>query len=231
MYGGINIVKKVFVFFCTFFILYFSYIIFAQSNGSILTATYSIGSNGDQVKEIQSRLQKWGYYNGSVDGIYGYKTSVAVKDFQSKNGLSVDGIVGSSTLEALGIMDTNSSSKSYLGSRNETLLSQLITGEARGEPYIGQVAVGGVVLNRINDPRFPPTIPGVIYQQGAFTAVDDGQINLSPTDSSIKAARDSLNGWDPSGGAVYYFNPATATSKWIWSRTQIKTIGKHIFCK
>ena len=141
-----------------------------------------------------------------------------------------DGVAGTKTLAALGISTAKAQSQSF-GSQNEYLLARLITGEARGEPYIGKVAIGGVVLNRMRDPRFPKTIPGIIYQPGAFTAVVDGQINLPPDESCVKAARDALNGWDPSGGAVYYYNPKTATNKWIWSRPVIKVIGDHKFCK
>lgn len=111
------------------------------------------------------------------------------------------------------------------------LIARAINGEARGEPYEGQVAVGAVILNRVKSSKFPNTIAGVIYQSGAFTAVSDGQINVPIASNStvVKAAQDALNGWDPTGGAIYYFNPNTATNKWIWSRPQIKTIGNHIF--
>ena len=192
--------------------------------------SYRWGSRGSTVIEIQRRLKNWGYYTGYVDGIYGYKTYIAVKDFQRKNGLYPDGITGSRTLAALGINASTSSSTSA-GTQNQYLLGRCITGEARGEPYIGQVAVGGVILNRTRDPRFPSTVAGVIYQPGAFTAVSDGQINVPPAEACLKAAGDSLNGWDPSGGAIYYYNPAKTTNKWIWSRPVIKTIGNHVFCK
>lgn len=212
--------------------LIFSYtsanIIFPFLN-SVGAATYAWGSRGTVVSEIQRKLKAWGYYKSSVDGIYGYNTYKAVRYFQSKNGLKVDGAAGDRTLAALGINPKSSSSAS--GNQDAALLARLINGEARGEPYEGQVAVGAVILNRVRDPRFPNTIAGVIYQPGAFTAVVDGQINAVIAQSSINAARDALNGWDPSGGAVYYFNPATATSKWIWSRPLIKIIGDHRFCK
>jgi len=188
------------------------------------------GSRGQEVIEIQTRLSRWGYYKGAIDGIYGYQTYNAVRLFQSKNGLKVDGIAGPETLAALGIATGGTSSGGY-STKDVNLLAHLIHGEARGEPYIGKVAVGAVVLNRTRDSRFPKTIAGVIYQPGAFDAVSDGQINLEPDSSSYKAARDALNGWDPSGGAIYYFNPSTATSKWIWSRPIITQIGKHVFCK
>lgn len=190
------------------------------------------GSTGDEVINIQVKLKNWGYYDDVVDGVYGYKTYKAVRYFQYKNGLNDDGIAGTETLSALGL-STGSAVETYSSNsnRNVDLLGHLVEGEARGEPYVGQVAVAAAVLNRTRDSRFPKTIAGVIYQPGAFTAVDDGQINLEPSKSSINAARDALNGWDPSGGAVYYFNPATATSSWIWSRQQIMQIGKHIFAR
>ena len=192
------------------------------------------GSTGQEVKNIQYNLRKWHYYDGAVDGIYGYKTYTAVRKFQYKNGLKVDGIAGPETLSALGLATgvvKSTTTSASADNRNLDLLARLVHGEARGEPYIGQVAVAAVVLNRTRDSRFPSTIAGVIYQPGAFDAVADGQINLEPNSQSFKAAKDALNGWDPSGGAVYYYNPATATSKWIWTRQIIKVIGKHNFAK
>lgn len=190
------------------------------------------GSTGQEVKEIQTKLKNWGYYKGNVDGIYGTKTFNAVKKFQSKNGLTVDGIAGKKTLVALGITSSdNSSGGSNSNNTDLNLLSKLVYGEARGEPYKGMVAVAATVLNRVADSRFPNTIAGVIYQSGAYTCVSDGQINLEPNSQAKKAAQDAINGWDPTSGCIYYFNPNTATSKWIWSRPQVMTIGKHIFCK
>ncbi|HHU89584.1 MAG TPA: spore cortex-lytic enzyme [Clostridiaceae bacterium] len=185
------------------------------------------GSSGKEVVEIQKRLKAWGYYRGAIDGKYGYQTYQAVRYFQSKNGLKVDGIAGKQTLYALGLP----TGVSTTANSNIDLLARLIHGEARGEPYEGMVAVGAVVLNRVADSRFPNTIAGVIYQKGAFDVVTDGQINLPPNDTAYKAARDALNGWDPSYGCIYYFNPATATSKWIWSRPLVVKIGNHNFCK
>lgn len=198
-----------------------------------VNALSKYGSRGEEVRTIQTKLKRWGYYNGNVDGIYGSQTLAAVKLFQKKNGLVVDGIAGKKTLEAMGIFSSSSSSSSS-GSTNSSdlnLLSRLVYGEARGEPYSGQVAVAAVVLNRVKSSSFPNTISGVIYQKGAFNVVDDGQINLTPNDTAKKAAQDALNGWDPSYGAIYYFNPSTATNKWIWSRPMTVTIGKHRFCK
>ena len=191
------------------------------------------GSRGDEVRQIQTKLKRWGYYNGNIDGIFGSQTLEAVKYFQRKNGLTVDGIAGPATLKAMGIYNSSnsSSSSSSSNSSNVNLLARLIYGEARGEPYTGQVAVGAVVMNRVKSSSFPNTISGVIYQSGAFDAVRDGQINLSPNSTAIKAAQDAINGWDPSYGAVYYFNPSTATNKWIWSRPMTVTIGRHRFCK
>lgn len=192
------------------------------------------GSRGEEVRTIQTKLKRWGYYKGNVDGIYGSQTLAAVKLFQKKNGLTVDGIAGKKTLEAMGIFSNSSSGSSNSGTSNSNdlnLLSKLVYGEARGEPYSGQVAVAAVVLNRVKNSSFPNTISGVIYQKGAFDVVSDGQINLTPDSTAKKAAQDALNGWDPSYGAIYYFNPSTATNKWIWSRPLTVTIGKHRFCK
>lgn len=189
--------------------------------------TYKRGSSGSVVSEIQTKLKNWGYYSYTVDGIYGSRTEEAVKLFQKKNGLTVDGMAGPATLKALGI--TSSSTQSST-SGDVYLLARLISAEARGEPYSGQVAVGAVVLNRVKHPSFPNTISGVIYQSGAFSCLQDGQFNQPVADSAYRAAQDALNGSDPSGGAIYYFNPSTATSSWIWSRPLITVIGKHRFC-
>ena len=189
------------------------------------------GSRGEEVKQIQTKLKRWGYYDGSIDGIYGTKTLNAVKSFQKKNGLTVDGIAGNKTLSAMGITSSGNSTQTTNNSSNVNLLAHLIYGEARGESYTGQVAVGAVIMNRVKSSLFPNTISGVIYQKGAFDAVSDGQINMTPDTTAKKAAQDAINGWDPSYGAIYYFNPATATNKWIWSRPVTVVIGKHRFCK
>lgn len=194
-------------------------------------ALSKIGSTGQEVTNIQSRLRAWGYYSGSVDGIYGSGTAEAVKAFQRKNGLTPDGIAGPATLTKIGLPTGSSTSSTSSYNSNVTLLARVINGEARGESYEGQVAVGAVVLNRVRHSSFPNTIAGVVYQPGAFTAVDDGQINAAVEDSCYKAARDALNGWDPTGGAIYYYNPRTATNQWIRTRPIIKQIGKHVFCK
>ncbi len=200
-----------------------------------VTALSKMGSRGTEVRNIQTRLKKWGYYNGAVDGIYGTATKNAVILFQKKNGLTPDGIAGKKTLEKIGLPTGSSSSTSQgvsgYSNSEYNLLARIISAEARGEPYMGQVAVGAVVLNRVEHPSFPSTITGVIYQKGAFSCLTDGQFDKAVSDSAYKAARDALNGMDPSGGAIYYFNPSTATSSWIWSRPHIITIGKHRFCK
>ena len=191
---------------------------------------YKKGASGQTVKEIQSKLRDWGYYRGPVDGIYGSKTEEAVKYFQRKNGLNADGQVGNQTLAALGITPTGNAGGGAAQSGDLYLLARLISAEARGEPYIGQVAVGAVVLNRIDHPSFPNSLSGVIYQPDAFTCMYDGQFDQPISESAYRAAQEALNGYDPSYGAIYYFNPSTATSAWIWSRPLIVTIGKHRFC-
>ena len=197
-------------------------------------ATYGQGSTGETVRTIQTKLKRWGYYDGAVDGVYGSGTVRAVRYFQQKNGLTVDGVAGPATLQALGIYEGGSSGSSSGGGSGQDasldLLARVISAEARGEPYSGQVAVGAVILNRVNHPSFPNTIAGVVYQKGAFTCMVDGQIDQPVAASAYRAARDALNGSDPSGGAIYYFNPATATSSWIWSRPLITVIGSHRFC-
>ena len=185
------------------------------------------GSTGSEVTNIQTRLKSWGYYDGNIDGVYGEKTVEAVKLFQSKNGLIADGVAGEATLEKIGLP----SGESTRNTSDIELLARVINGEARGESYTGQVAVGAVVLNRVRHSSFPNTIAGVVYQKGAFTAVSDGQINYVPTTSCYNAARDAMNGWDPTGGAIYYYNPVTATSQWIRTRPVIIQIGRHLFCK
>ncbi len=180
-------------------------------------------------REVQTRLKKWGYYTGNVDGINGPLTISAVKRFQKKYGLTQDGIVGPLTAAKMGIILSSGSSSSNYNNNDRYLLAKVIYAEARGESYKGQVAIGAVVLNRVEDSRFPNTIAGVIYQPWAFTAVNDGQINLEPDQTAYQAADDALNGWDPTYGSVYYYNPATATSKWIYSTTYVTQIGNHIF--
>ena len=195
-----------------------------MTHAPALAASYSYGSTGSTVRTIQERLSDWGYYTGKVDGIFGRLTRNAVVSFQRRNGLTADGIAGPATLRAIGISESSGSRD-----QNTWLLARIISAEARGEPYEGQVAVGAVVMNRVRHPSFPNTVAGVIYQNGAFTAVTDGQFDQPIADSAWRAAADALNGWDPSGGAIYYYNPAKTSNAWIRTRPVIKTIGSHIF--
>lgn len=195
------------------------------------------GATGGEVKEVQRRLKLWGYYNGALDGVFGAGTKSAVVAFQKKNGLPADGVVGKATYKALGMTNSynvlagqqTSGGVGGFSSSDVYLLARTIYAEGRGEPYTGQVAIGAVVLNRVRDEAFPNTISGVVYQKHAFTAVSDGQINLTPNETAMNAARDAINGWDPSGGALYYYNPAVATSAWIFDRQTVTVIGKHVF--
>ncbi len=192
-------------------------------------ATLTMGQRGERVALVQQRLKQWGYYTGDVDGVFGRGTYNAVVRFQKANGLTADGQVGQRTAAAMGVSLTGTLSASLYRESELSLLARLVSGEARGEPYIGQVAVAAVVLNRVRSDDFPDTISGVIFQPGAFDAVWDGQFDMTPTDSAVRAARDAMNGWDPSGGCTYYYNPSTATSEWIWTRQVQLTIGRHAF--
>ncbi len=196
---------------------------YIQSNIEVAEAALT----SSQTRTVQTKLKRWGYYKGTVDGIYGNQTRKAVRLFQSKNGLAVDGVVGPKTAKAMGITlksDDNTTSNNDL-----YLLAKCIHAEARGESYVGQVAVAAVILNRVKSADFPNTIAGVIYQPWAFTAVNDGQINLEPNQSAYNAARDAMNGWDPTYGALYYYNAKTATNKWIYNKKTTVTIGNHVF--
>jgi N-acetylmuramoyl-L-alanine amidase len=209
-------------------------VIFAVNICLILTvqnasaASYKRGSTGSVVTQIQKKLSAWGYYDGAVDGVYGSRTEAAVRYFQEKNGLTVDGKAGDQTLAAMGITTAGPVQSAAAG--DTALLARLISAAARGDSYEGQVAVGAVVMNRIAHPSFPNTLSGVIYQRGAFSCLNDGQFDQPVAQSAYSAARDAMNGYDPTGGAIYYFNPATATSKWIWSRPLLVVIGSHRFC-
>lgn len=226
--------KRLCALLCTILLLNTLVLGFTQS---ALAASYRQGDSGSAVTTIQTKLKRWGYFDGPVDGIYGSKTTKAVRSFQQKNGLTADGVAGPATLKALGMEQTSQNSgSSQTGSSggnasgDVALLAKVISAEARGEPYDGQVAVGAVILNRIAHPSFPNTLAGVVYEPGAFTCMVDGQIDQPIASSAYQAARDALNGADPSGGAIYYFNPVTATSAWIWSRPLLTVIGKHRFC-
>lgn len=198
------------------------------------------GSRGSDVTLMQKRLKAWGYYRGRVDGIYGGSTFSAVRSFQRKNGLRADGIVGARTWSALGLGYTTAkaparpAAKGVRGVTNKNdlhLVARLIHAEARAEPYVGQVSVAAVLLNRVRNPKFPNSVAGVIYQPLAFESVANGQFNLPPTSQNYKAARDALNGWDPTYGCTFFWNPAKRVSKWIWSRRIIVRYGRHVFGK
>lgn len=198
-------------------------------------AVLKYGSRGDDVVNLQSRLKRWSYYFGSIDGIFGSQTKEAVMYFQRRNGLAVDGMVGPQTAKSLGMTLSSSTSSSGGSSSNASgdlyLLARVVYGEARGEPYKGQVAVAAIVLNRVKSSSFPNSLSGVVYQSGAFSIVADGQINLAPNQTAINAARDAMNGWDPTNGCIYYFNPAKTSNQWMHSRPKVVTIGSHVFCK
>ena len=202
-------------------------------SGAAMAATLRVGSSGEEVKTLQTKLKRWGYYTGSIDGVFGSGTKKAVIAFQKKNGLTPDGIVGPATLKALGMQSSSGSSASSGSNTNGNLylLARLVYGEARGEPYKGQVAVAAVVLNRVKSSKFPNSVSGVIYQSGAFSVVSDGQINLTPDETAIKAARDAMNGYDPTNGCLYYYNPAKTTNKWMLSKPVPLRIGNHAFFK
>lgn len=206
-------------------IVFTLFVVFTQAEA----ATVAWGSKGEQVRLVQEKLKQYGYFKGTVDGIFGKETYDAVVWFQRKNGLAVDGVVGKSTAAGLGITLGGSVAAANYNESETYLLGRLVHGEARGEPYVGKVAVAAVVLNRVRSASFPNTIAGVIYQSGAFDAVADGQINLTPDEDSLRAARDALAGWDPTGGCLYYYNPVTSTNNWIWTREVQLSIGKHNF--
>lgn len=195
-----------------------------------VSALSKIGSRSEEVRQIQTVLKEQGYYEGNVDGIFGTATKRAVANFQRDKGLTVDGIAGVNTLKALGISGANTNSFGGYSSADYDLLARIISAEARGEPYTGQVAVGAVILNRIEHPSFPDTLSGVVYQKGAFSCLNDGQFYEAVSDSAYNAASDAINGLDPSGGAIYYYNPVKSTNKWIFSRKIITVIGNHRFC-
>lgn len=198
--------------------------------GVSVSGLSKVGSRSEEVRAVQESLKNKGYYDYTVDGIFGTRTRSAVISFQKDNGLNPDGIAGEKTLKALGVSGTEGNSYGGYSSSDYELLARIISAEARGEDYLGQAAVGAVILNRIEHPSFPDTLSGVIYQKGAFSCLNDGQFYEPVADSAYGAARDAINGLDPSGGAIYYYNPSTATSKWIFSRPVITTIGNHRFC-
>ncbi len=208
-----------------------SFIIYDDNITNSQTTLSKLGSSGEEVRQIQKKLKSLGFFDGAVDGVYGVKTRSAVRQFQASVGITVDGIAGPKTLLYMGLGSSSGSSGSGYSSSDVYLLAKVIAAEARGESYTGQVAVGAVVLNRVDSSSFPDTIAGVVYQAGAFSAVTDSNWSVAPTVTSRKAAQDALNGWDPSGGALYYYNPTKTSNKWIRTRPVITTIGSHLFCR
>ena len=199
---------------------------------ALAATVLEVGSSGADVTKVQNRLIQYGYMTGTADGKYGEKTRDAVIWFQKRNGLTADGRVGAATAAALGVTLGSSSAttaSTTILSADHRLLAKLVYAEARGETYKGQVAVAAVVLNRVRSSSFPNTISGVIYQTNAFSCVNNGSINNTPDSSCIRAARDAMNGWDPTGGCLYYYNPKTASDNWIRSRTVKTVIGNHSF--
>ncbi|MGN1443139.1 MAG: spore cortex-lytic enzyme [Acutalibacteraceae bacterium] len=223
--------KSLFVIMLAMTVLAVSYNLSASEEGSTVYTLSKLGSRGEEVRKIQTKLKSLGYYKGSVDGIYGTETRNAVKSFQKNCGITVDGIAGPKTLKYLGLGSASTSQSGKYSESDINLLAKLIAAEARGESYTGQVAVGAVVLNRVAHSSFPDTVAGVIYQSGAFSAVTDSNWSISSTAESLKAARDCINGWDPSGGAIYYYNPKKTSNSFMLSRPVIKTIGNHVFCR
>lgn len=206
------------------------YISVTGSYSGSATVLSKVGSRGNEVRQIQNKLKQLGYYKGTVDGIYGNNTKNAVIAFQKNCGLKADGIAGPKTLLYLGLGSGSSGGSSSGFSSNDIyLLAKVIEAEARGETYTGQVAVGAVILNRVEHSSFPDSIPGVVYQSGAFDCVYDSNWAVEPSPTSKKAARDAINGWDPTGGAIYYYNPAKTSNQWIRSRTVVTVIGRHYF--
>ncbi len=201
------------------------------SSDSAISALSKLGSRGEEVRRVQKKLKELGYYKGSVDGIYGSATQKAVKAFQKNCGITADGIAGPKTLKFLGLGSSSTSASGKYSQNDINLLAKLIAAEARGESYTGQVAVGAVVLNRVEHSSFPDSIAGVIYQRGAFSCVNDSNWSIAATEASKKAARDCINGWDPSGGAIYYYNPKKTSNAFMHSRPIITVIGNHRFCR
>ena len=212
-------------------VLNVAYIRSAELQKDSVSALSQLGSRGEEVRQIQKKLKSLGHYKGNVDGIYGTQTRNAVRAFQKSVGITVDGIAGPKTLLYLGLGSSSSTPGGKFSSSDVSLLAKLIAAEARGESYTGQVAVGAVVLNRVKHSSFPDTVSGVIYQKGAFSAVNDSNWSTAANSTSRKAAQDAINGWDPSGGAIYYYNPAKTSNSFMFSRPVIITIGSHRFCR
>lgn len=212
------------------------FLLFTCALPVLAAVVLDIGSRGDNVLKVQKRLIQYDYLSGTADGVYGAKTRDAVKLFQRRNGLTVDGRVGPATAAKHGVTLSSGRSGSTATSASVTssdqrLLARLVYAEARGEPYKGQVAVAAVVLNRVKSASFPNSLSGVIYQKSAFSCVSNGQINLTPNDSATRAARDAMNGWDPTGGCLYFYNPKMTSDQWIRTRTIVTVIGNHSFAR
>ncbi len=227
---AVKIYRTLIAFILIFTVLTFVSYVQKEETGAVYTLS-KIGSRGNEVRQIQKKLKELGYYKGSVDGIYGTGTQKAVRSFQKNCGITADGVAGPKTLKYLGLSSASSGSSGQYSSSDINLLAKLIAAEARGESYTGQVAVGAVVLNRVSHSSFPDTVAGVIYQKGAFSCVNDSNWSVAPNSTSLKAARDCINGWDPSGGAIYYYNPAKTSNSFMHSRPVITTIGRHVFCR
>ncbi len=227
---AVKIYRTLIAFTLIFTVLTFVSYVQKEETGAVYTLS-KIGSRGNEVRQIQKKLKELGYYKGSVDGIYGTGTQKAVRSFQKNCGITADGVAGPKTLKYLGLSSASSGSSGQYSSSDINLLAKLIAAEARGESYTGQVAVGAVVLNRVSHSSFPDTVAGVIYQKGAFSCVNDSNWSVAPNSTSLKAARDCINGWDPSGGAIYYYNPAKTSNSFMHSRPVITTIGRHVFCR
>ena len=225
--------KHLFVVLVFLVFILFIYSSYFQEEGEARSTLYW-GTRGGDVYLLQRRLSEWGYYDGRISGIFGNETAAAVRQFQARNGLRVDGVVGPETWEAIGYTVRRAAPAAPATTAvsrhdNLNLLARVVNAEARGEPYEGQVAVAAVMLNRIESPEFPNTLSGVVYQPLAFESVADGQVNLAPDQSSIRAAQAALNGWDPTYGALFFWNPGKPVNPWVWTRETIRTIGNHIF--
>lgn len=224
------IISLIFIIAITFYLFYI-----LKSSTNVTQTLSKFGSKGNEVTQIQQKLKAQGFYYGEVDGIYGKNTENAVIKYQQSKGLRIDGIAGSETLNSLGITSSSDGGStqpsSTANSNDKYILAKMISAEARGEPFEGQVAVGAVIINRVKHPSFPNTISGVLYESGAFSALTDGQYYNEPiADSAYRAADLAIKGWDPSGGAIYYFNPAKTSNAFMWSRPVLTVIGSHKFC-
>lgn len=192
------------------------------------------GVSGEAVREVQVRLSQWGYYDGPISGVYGPQTQQAVLWFQRRNGLTADGVVGPQTYAAMGLTPGTGGTAGGTGvARSDELglLTRIVSAEARGEPYVGQVAVAAVVLNRVQSSSFPNSVSSVIYQPLAFESIMNGTVWRTPAADAERAVRDAMNGWDPTYGSLYFWNPYKQVNPWVWSRTIVTQIGQHVFAR